>query len=336
MNEQLRKKTRKLEVIRDDLREMVSFLISISPLLEGELTFNQKAYLAKQYLNQSDYLSKLKGDFTEVENSLAEQEILKVWELYYDARLASRKLSQKLIPIYKRLGSQAPDLLFSTRLMEEDYRYFLTFNPGASLSRPVLESLIAEWTRRINRKFLGRNYYKDRFYNHRLQGIVWFETGLVGNGKHLLHAHALLKPMIFPNSGIKESDFLLRLEMQWGNCKKEFTERENKDSVCPKGDVLIEFNRKFSDFHHRNRYSGKQSGDLLKVNPSREKWVLPADLDCKFLSDLENKRLPTLKARNINHFKRIRKHSDYMHGPVTTVPVDQYLKEKTALNTYKA
>jgi hypothetical protein len=59
--------------------------------------------------------------------------------------------------------------------------------PGQS--RAELENALYEWVVRVNRRYLGRNWYRPENAQRRMTGVVVFEEGLGG-----WHAHALLNP----------------------------------------------------------------------------------------------------------------------------------------------
>lgn len=59
--------------------------------------------------------------------------------------------------------------------------------PGRT--RNELEHHIREFYIRLNRVFLGRNWFKPKNARSRMQGIVYFEEGAGGS-----HAHMLVKP----------------------------------------------------------------------------------------------------------------------------------------------
>lgn len=56
-------------------------------------------------------------------------------------------------------------------------------------SRPALEDRLREWVIRVNRRYLGRDWYTPRYEKSRMSGVVFFENG--GGG---WHAHMIVKP----------------------------------------------------------------------------------------------------------------------------------------------
>lgn len=56
-------------------------------------------------------------------------------------------------------------------------------------SRAELENAVYQWAARVNRRYLGRNWFKPEYATLRLTGVAHFEEGLGG-----WHAHLLLNP----------------------------------------------------------------------------------------------------------------------------------------------
>jgi hypothetical protein len=56
-------------------------------------------------------------------------------------------------------------------------------------SRAYLEDRLREWVIRVNRAYLGRDWYTPRYASARMTGIVFFEQG--GGG---WHAHMIIEP----------------------------------------------------------------------------------------------------------------------------------------------
>ncbi len=63
-----------------------------------------------------------------------------------------------------------------------------TLSPGAP--RWALEDRIGEWVVRVNRCFMGRNWYRPDRRDLRLKGFVFFETGKAGDNHHV---HAIIR-----------------------------------------------------------------------------------------------------------------------------------------------
>ena len=61
--------------------------------------------------------------------------------------------------------------------------------PGAS--RETLEDRLYHWTARINRRFVGRLWYRSHFAGRRMTGVVFFETR---GAARLPHAHLIVRP----------------------------------------------------------------------------------------------------------------------------------------------
>jgi len=64
-----------------------------------------------------------------------------------------------------------------------------TLRPG--LPKVLLEDRLGEWVTRVNRTYLGRNWFKAPQKERRMQGLVFFE---LGRGLNNPHAHLLLRP----------------------------------------------------------------------------------------------------------------------------------------------
>ena len=68
-------------------------------------------------------------------------------------------------------------------------RFHITVELPPGRSRRDLEHNVREFYIRINRVFLGRNWFKQQFQGDRMQGMVSFEEAAGG-----WHAHILAKP----------------------------------------------------------------------------------------------------------------------------------------------
>lgn len=64
-----------------------------------------------------------------------------------------------------------------------------TLRPG--LSQALLEDRLHEWVIRVNRTYLGRNWFKESQIDLRMKGLVFFEYGRGGDNPH---SHLLLRP----------------------------------------------------------------------------------------------------------------------------------------------
>jgi len=184
---------------------------------------------------------------------------------------------------------------FSKELVSQNYRFYITFRTRPLFAKPVLESMIAEWSRRLNRKFLGRNYYKQKFKDMRLQGFVFFEE------RPDVHAHALIRPICPTTYDLEEPRLIESFEKFWSDQNGELADRDLKNCINSGGDIMVERNMSSMDVFRRFKYSLKQSDEFLS-SKSLAELMSPADLDYKSISDLDRHYLKTKRDKEKARF----------------------------------
>ena len=173
-------------------------------------------------------------------------------------------------------------------LHADGYTYYVTFRSRPVVNRKHLEGMIKEWSKRLNRKLLGRHWWKNSHRSLRMGGIVFFETAPD------VHAHATIKPPVTKNFQLTEYQIINLFEDQWSTrlrpgmygFKKtskdqvEQHKRAIKNSVNLLGDCLVQRLNTGEDARRAGWYSLKQS---------RFQSMSESD-DFKFIEDLESYR----------------------------------------------
>lgn len=172
-------------------------------------------------------------------------------------------------------------------LYPNGFRYYATFHSDPVVSRRHLEGLIQEWSKRINKKLLGRNWWRPANETRRIQGIVFFERN------PFCHAHAIIKPPM-TSWQISEEKTIELLQNQWSlafaprygsswqDLKKEGTFKQKiselRSCITEKGNCLVKYINTEEGAKRACKYSLKQA---------RFQAFIERD-DYKFLSDLES------------------------------------------------
>ena len=171
-------------------------------------------------------------------------------------------------------------------LHKDHYHYYVTFRSRPVVNRKHLEGMIKEWSKRLNKLFIGRNWSKESNSHLRMDGIVFFEKSPD------LHAHAIIKPPISNNHPVTEYELIWQLQDQW-NVKPRFgkygfkkptawetalDKRFYKNQINRNGDCLVQRLNTSEDIGRVSHYSLKQSRLNLMAEYD----------DFKFLNDLES------------------------------------------------
>jgi hypothetical protein len=82
--------------------------------------------------------------------------------------------------------------------------------------RPALEDALNRWVIRVNRSYLGRNWYAEKNRQNRMTGWVFFESGVMDDNPH---AHLIVRSPL----GSDHGDFAIR-------SKAIFEGNQNQDS----------------------------------------------------------------------------------------------------------
>ena len=175
-------------------------------------------------------------------------------------------------------------------LHQHHYHYYVTFRSRPVVIRKHLEGMIKEWSKRLNKLFIGRNWSKESNSHLRMDGIVFFEQSPD------LHAHAIIKPPISRNHQFSERDLIRKLQNQWNvdaelqlgkyGFAKPSAYDLYQDSIALKncinrdGDCLVKRLNTSEDLRRASHYSLKQS----RLNSMAE------NDDFKFMNDLESYR----------------------------------------------
>lgn len=238
------------------------------------------------------------------------------------------------------------------------FTYFVTFRSRPLVKRQWLESMISMFCQRLDRRVIGRNYYKPENHQYRTDALVVYQDEDIGD----LHAHALFRLPI--NTKDQQKNIwkdktasaavpiwiVDQMHRCWNgkqlNQKDYFSMRDHQNCVNPKGTIDIRYLVSEEDAINTFAYS------LRKSDLEKEDW--------KFLSEHQRNKHPnmnpfdaamrksrlklTWSCRSSNTFRKelaIRKiqlHENsprkYMDryikrsGPVIDIPVEQYNNDK--------
>lgn len=187
-----------------------------------------------------------------------------------------------------------------SNLHSENFQFFVTFRSRPVVSRQQLEGGIKEWSKRINKKIIGRNWSKDSHQEYRMEGIVFFENSPD------LHAHAIIKPPVSINHSYTIPKMARILKNQWSidfeyelgkygfRKQTDYEIRQDrravKNCINSAGDCHVQQLNTPNDARNVSHYSLKQSNLFSQAMFD----------DFKFISDLESCRTTKLRT-NMTH-----------------------------------
>ncbi len=234
------------------------------------------------------------------------------------------------------------------------FTYFVTIRSRPIVKREWLESMIAMFCQRLDRRVIGRNYYKPKNQINRTDAVVVYQDEDVGD----LHAHALFR---LPSNGKdqqkniwtdKTASALVPIWIvdQMHRCwngkqsgqKDYFSMKDHQNCIIPAGTIDIEYlvseedaidtfayslRKSISDRndwkhlfeHHRNKHPNMNPYDSA-VRKSRLELTWSCRSSNSFRKALEKRKVQLHKKSPRKYTDRFIKRS----GPVIDV-TEQYL-----------